>query len=103
MLSRDFRPWELLKHSTMNLSVVVYHRLLPNLHPGWHGYQLPCYPNLNSWIFANVYCCVIQLTISTIHVIGFFKYFIMLYKNTYGVKKARPSRKHQLLLFSACD
>ena len=27
----------------------------------------------------------------------------MLYKNTLGVKKARPSRKHQLLLFSACD
>ena len=24
-------------------------------------------------------------------------------QNTLGVKKARPSQKHQLLLFSACD
>ena len=27
----------------------------------------------------------------------------MLYKNTLGVKKARPSQRHQLLLFSACN
>ena len=33
----------------------------------------------------------------------FITLLVMLYKDTLGVKKARPSRKHQLLLFSACD